>query len=103
MLERWYKIAGIAVAVVIVLSAVWGPSVGGIFWLAQLDSDVERLQEDVEQLQSDVEQLQSDVEQLQSDVGEMKEDIRLILFKLDAQAEKAQSPSTRALRPHTSR
>ena len=65
MLERWAKVAVIASAVVIVASAIIGPTIGGIYWLARLDSDVGRLQDDVRQMQSDVGQLQSDVEQLQ--------------------------------------
>ena len=65
MLDRWAKIAAIAAAAVIVASAIIGPSIGGIYWLARLDSDVGRLQQDVQQMQADIGQLQSDVEQLQ--------------------------------------
>ena len=58
MLDNWAKIAAIVASVVIIAAAIITPSIGGIFWLAQLDSDVSRLQDDVDQLKSDVEQLQ---------------------------------------------
>ncbi len=87
MLERWAKIAVIASAVVIVASAIIGPSIGGIFWLARLDSDVGRLQDDVRQMQSDVGQLQSDVGQLQSDVEQLQEGQRAILDILERLAD----------------
>ena len=40
MLDRWYKISTIGVAVVIIVSAIVGPSIGGIIWLDRLDRDV---------------------------------------------------------------
>ena len=58
MLDRWYKISTIGVAVVIIVSAIVGPSIGGIIWLDRLDRDVAQLQEDVGQLQEDVAELQ---------------------------------------------
>ena len=94
MLDNWYKIAGIAVAVVIMIATVVGPSVGGIFWLARLDSDVKRLQTDVERLQTDVEQLQSDMSGVREDIADVKADMRLVLSKLDDRAEAVtQSPA----------
>ena len=75
MLDRWSKIAAIAVAVVIIASAIIGPGVGGIFWLARLEYEVEGLQSDVGQLQTDVGQLKSDVGQLQSDVTKLQSDV----------------------------
>ena len=51
MLDRWYKISTIGVAVVIIVSAIVGPSIGGIIWLDRLDRDVAQLQEDVAELQ----------------------------------------------------
>ncbi len=49
----------------IIVSAIAGPSVGAIFWLARLDSDVGLLRYDVGLLRYDVGQLQSDVGRLQ--------------------------------------
>ena len=65
MLDRWYKISTIGVAAVIIVSAIIGPSIGGIIWLDRLDRDVSDLKEDVAQLQENVAQLQEDVAQLQ--------------------------------------
>ncbi len=87
MLDRWAKIAGIAAAVTIIVSAIAGPSVGAIFWLARLDSDVGLLRYEVDQLQSDVGDLQSDVGQLQSDVGQLQSDVG----RLQADVERLQA------------
>lgn len=73
MLDRWYKISTIGVAAVIIVSAIIGPSIGGIIWLDRLDRDVSDLKENVAQLQEDVGQLQKDVGQLQEDVGQLQE------------------------------
>ncbi len=58
MLDRWYKIAAIAASAIIIVSAIVGPGIAGIFWLARLDNDVADLQKDVTELQEDVEKLQ---------------------------------------------
>ena len=58
MLDRWYKIAVTAAALVIIVSAVLGPTIGMVFWLAQLNRDVTDLQTDVAELQTDVAELQ---------------------------------------------
>lgn len=72
VLERWYKTTAILVGVVIIVSAIVGPTIGGIYWLVQVERDVADLQEDVAQLQEDVAQLQKDVAQLQEDVAELQ-------------------------------
>ena len=58
MLDRWYKIAVTAAALVIIVSAVLGPAIGMVFWMAQLDRDVTDLRTDVAELQTDVAELQ---------------------------------------------
>ena len=78
MLDQWVKITAIAAASVIIVSAIIGATMGGIFWLVRLDSDVRELKTDVGQLQTDVGQLQTDVGQLQIDVAQMKLDIKQI-------------------------
>ena len=65
MLDNWAKIATIAAAIVIIVSAIIGPTIAGIFWLAMLDNDVRQLQTDVEQLQTDVAQMKLDIKQIQ--------------------------------------
>ena len=65
MLDRWYKIAAIVASVVVIMSAIVGPSIAGLVWAIRLDSDVANLQ--------------SDVDRLQADMAEVKENQRLIL------------------------
>ena len=72
MLDHWYKITAVAAALVIIVSAVLGPTIGMVFWLAQLDRDVTDLQTDVADLQTDVTELQTDVAELQTDVAELQ-------------------------------
>ncbi len=78
MLDRWAKVATIAAPVVFVVAAIIAPGIGGIFWLARLDSDVSHLQADVTEVQADVTQLQLDVGQLQLDVGQLQLDVAQI-------------------------
>ena len=75
MLDQWMKVTAIGAAMVVIISAIIAPSIGGIIWLSRLDFDVNSLQTDVSQLQSDVGQLQTDVSQLQSDVGQLQTDV----------------------------
>ena len=75
MLDHWYKITAVAAALVIIVSAVLGPTIGMVFWLAQLDRDVTDLQTDVADLQTDVTDLQTDVTELQTDVAELQTDV----------------------------
>ena len=72
MLDHRYKITAVAAALVIIVSAVLGPTIGMVFWLAQLDRDVADLQTDVTDLQIDVTELQTDVTELQTDVAELQ-------------------------------
>ena len=83
MLDRWSKIATIALAVVLIVSAIIAPSVGGVIWLARLNYDVERLQLDIDQVRSDVDQVRSDMDQVRSDVREIQESQRAILEILE--------------------
>ena len=71
-LDRWYKIAAIVASVVVITSAIVGPSVAGLIWAIRLDFDVA-------DLRTDVANLQSDVDRLQADMTEVKENQRLIL------------------------
>lgn len=73
MLDRRYKISTIGVAAVIIVSAIIGPSIGGIIWLDRLDRDVSDLKENVGQLKENVAQLQEDVAELQEDVGQLQQ------------------------------
>ena len=57
MLESWYKTTAILVGIVIIVSAIVGPTIGGIYWLVQVERDVAELQEEVAELQSDVAEL----------------------------------------------
>ena len=68
MLDRFYKITAIVAGIAIIVSAVVGPTIAGIYWLTRLEADVTKLQEDVADLQNHVAELQSDVAGLQSDV-----------------------------------
>ncbi len=79
MLDQWSKVAVIAVAIVLIVSAVIAPSVGGIIWLARLDYDVDRVQTDVGQLQTDVGQLQTDVAQIRSDIEQLQEGQQIMI------------------------
>ena len=65
MLDQWVKITAIAAASVIVVSAIIGATIGGIFWLVRLDSDVRELKTDVGQLHTDVAQMKLDIKQIQ--------------------------------------
>ena len=75
MLDRWYKIAVIAASAVVIAATITAPSIGGIFWLAQLNHEVETLHQDVAELQTDVAELQTDVAELQTDVAELQRDV----------------------------
>ena len=100
MLDRWYKIATIVAALVIIVSAVVGPSVGAIFWLARLDIDVAGLQKDVTDLQRDVADLQKDVAELQQNVAELQRGQAVMLDILQRLADDI--PELRSeLRNHT--
>ena len=76
MLDRWSKIATIALAVILVLSAVVGPTIGGVVWLAQMNYDVKGLQVDMDKARSEIGQLQMDVGQLQTDFQQLKTDVQ---------------------------
>ena len=75
MLDQWSKAATIVAAIVLIVSAIIAPSVGGVIWLARMNYEVEGLQTNVSQLQTDVSQLQTDVSQLQTDVSQLKSDV----------------------------
>ena len=84
MLDRWYKIAVTAAALVIIVSAVLGPAIGMVFWLAQLDRDVTDLQTDVTDLQTDVTELQTDVAELQRGQAVMLDILRTLADDIPA-------------------
>ena len=65
MPESWYKTTAILVGIVIIVSAIVGPTIGGIYWLVQVDRDVADLKTEVAELQSDVAELQTNVAELQ--------------------------------------
>lgn len=83
MLDRWSKIATIAVAVLLIVSAVVGPTIGGVVWLAQMNYDVKGLQVDMDKARAEIEQLQTDVVQLQADVQQIQENQQAILDILE--------------------
>ena len=58
MLDRFYKITAIVAGIAIIVSAVVGPTIAGIYWLTRLEADVTKLQEDVADLQNHVVELQ---------------------------------------------
>ena len=59
MLDTWYKVAGIVIAGVMLVSLLAGPGLTGLVWLVQLDADVEQLQEDMSEVQVDIENLRA--------------------------------------------
>ena len=65
MLDRWSKAATIALAVVLIVSAIVAPTIGGVVWLARMNYDVKGLRSGMDELQTDVQQLQTDVRQVQ--------------------------------------
>ena len=82
MLDNWAKIATIAAAIVIIMTAIVGPTIAGIFWLAMLDNDVRQLQTDVAQMKLDIKQIQDNqqiiieiLRELSADVQEIKADL----------------------------
>ena len=94
MLDRWYKVATIAIAVVAIVSAIVGPTIGGIYWLAQLDSDVTRLQTEVKELKTDIAELQKGQEaileilrELADDMPEIRADLNNHTHNSDGQAQ----------------
>jgi uncharacterized membrane protein (DUF106 family) len=82
MLDRWYKTTAILVGIVIIVSAIVGPTIGGIYWLVQLDRDVADLQEEVTELQTNVVELQRGqavmleiLQKLADDIPEIRADL----------------------------
>ena len=75
MLDRWYKIAVIIASAVIIVSAIVGPGIGGVFWLARLDNDVANLQEDVTELQEDVATILSILQTMAEQTPEIRADL----------------------------
>ena len=76
MLDNWAKIATIAAAIVIIMSAIIGPTIAGIFWLAMLDNDVRQLQTDVAQMKSDIEQIQDNQQVIIEILRELSADVQ---------------------------
>ena len=76
MLDNWAKIATIAAAIVIIMSAIIGPTIAGIFWLAMLDNDVRQLQTDVAQMKSDIEQIQDNQQIIIEILRELSADVQ---------------------------
>ena len=60
MLDRWSKAATIALAVVLIVSAIVAPTIGGVVWLARMNYDVKGLRSGMDELQADVQQLQTE-------------------------------------------
>ena len=83
MLDRWSKAATIALAVVLIVSAIVAPTIGGVVWLARMNYDVKGLRSGMDELQADVQQLQTDVQQLQTDVRQVQESQQAILDILE--------------------
>ena len=75
MLDRWYKIAAIVASLVVITSAVVGPSIAGLIWAIRVDFDVVDLRSDVADLQTDVSDLQTDVADLRTDVSDLQTDV----------------------------
>ena len=78
MLDSFYKTTVIVAGIAIIVSAIVGPTIGGIFWLARLDTDVAEVRTDVAQLQKDVAQLQKDVAELQRGQAVMLDILRTL-------------------------
>ena len=87
MLDRWYKVATIAIAVVAIVSAIVGPSIGGIYWLARLDHDVTELQKDVAELQKGQEAILEILRELADDMPEIRADLNNHTHNSDGQAQ----------------
>lgn len=78
MLDRFYKITAIVAGIAIIVSAVIGPTIGGIYWLTRLEADVTKLQDEVSKLQTDVAALQSNVAELQRGQAVMLDILRTL-------------------------
>ena len=76
MLDNWAKIATIAAAIVIIMTAIVGPTIAGIFWLAMLDNDVRQLQTDVAQMKLDIEQIQDNQQIIIEILRELSADVQ---------------------------
>ena len=87
MLDRWYKISTIGVAAVIIVSAIIGPSIGGIIWLDRLDRDVAQLQEDVAELQKGQAAILQILRTLADENPEIRSDLRNHTHDADGRAQ----------------
>lgn len=94
MLESWYKTTAILVGIVIIVSAIVGPTIGGIYWLVQVDRDVADLKTEVAELQSDVAELQRGqtimldiLQKLADDIPEIRADLDNHVHGDDGQAQ----------------
>ena len=76
MLDRWSKVATIAVAVLLIVSAVVGPTIGGVVWLAQMNYDVKALQTNMDKVRAEIGQVQTDFGQMQTDFQQMQTDFQ---------------------------
>ena len=94
MLDRFYKITAIVAGIAIIVSAVIGPTIGGIYWLTRLEADVTKLQDDVADLQKDVAELQSGqavmldiLRTLAEDIPEVRADLNSHIHNEDGLAQ----------------
>ena len=75
MLERWYKTTAILVGIVIIVSAIVGPTIGGIYWLVQLERDVSDLQDEVAELKKGQAIMLEILRKLADDMPEIRADL----------------------------
>ena len=87
MLGRWYKTTAILVGIVLIVSAIVGPTIGGIYWLVQLERVVSDLQEEVAELQRGQAIMLEILQNLADDIPEVRSDLNNHTHGADGQVQ----------------